>query len=118
MSEAARHEELLAALSSKGLANPVTVGGGSHAQVDGHIEDAAAQNPDQLRLRLGWTLEMQAAQGASLGRESLIVLNERDLANGFREGTRAVGLGKPTPVIAKTPGNKTDHVRNISSVNH
>jgi hypothetical protein len=62
--EADRHEQLLALLCRKLGGDPAAVARRAAADVDRHVEDAAAHTADELRLPVRRRLKMQAAQHA------------------------------------------------------
>ncbi|MNY82912.1 hypothetical protein D3C86_2253020 [compost metagenome] len=60
MGEAGRHQELLPVLGRKLDRDMLAEARRRDADVDGDIEDAPARDPDELVLREGRRLEMQA----------------------------------------------------------
>src|SRR5581483_7205238 len=68
------------------------------------VEDGAAQDPDELSLRMRRLLEMQAAQRAGRGGEREVVLDEGAVEAGGGEVAGVVPLGEIAPRIPEPPG--------------
>lgn len=82
VAETAGDVELALVLRAQLHGHPLQIRRGALAQIDGHVHDRAARDADDLRLRHGALLEVDAAQRALLGGEALVVLHglEAELA--------------------------------------
>ena len=101
--EAAGDEELAVVLFCQLYGDMLPVGGRAFADVDGYVEDPAADAAYQLALCIGRTLEVQPAHHA-VARHALVVLYELYRAYLFVELFLRKGLEKVAPGIPKDAG--------------
>ena len=98
--EALRDPELPLVLGGEHLAQPAPAGRRAAPQVDGHVEDLAADHPHQLPLRLR-QLVVEAAQHAAR-REAVVVLHEAERpAQGRLQLALVVALEEEAPGVAE-----------------
>lgn len=71
------------------------------ADVHGHVQNGAARHADQLVLGVGRRLEVQAAHGAYLRRQGVIVLHKIQVDAQLVESRPVVGLAEKPAMIAK-----------------
>ncbi len=71
------------------------------ADVDRDVEDAPARHADQLVLREGRRLEMQAAQRADRSGKRVVVLHELERDPGLGEGLAVIGLREEAAMVAE-----------------
>ena len=76
MGEADGNEKLLVILRREFGADPLAIGGGTQAEIDGHIKNGAPQAAHKLGLPVGRRLEMQAANGSLWPGQGLVILHE------------------------------------------
>lgn len=103
--EADRHQNLVPFLRREFESDPFREGRRTLANVDHDIEHPASNNANELRLRLGRKLIVQAAQRARSRGIGMVVLYEdrRDAVGG--EGLRIVGLRKEAALVAESARN-------------
>jgi hypothetical protein len=81
--------------------------------IDAYVEYRSPHASHQLTLRMRWRLKMQAAEDALLPRMDVIVLHEDSFDAMGREGVRAKGLRKKTPLVAVSGRFHQQDVRNF-----
>jgi hypothetical protein len=91
-------------------------GGRTEANIDGDIENGAADDANELSLCAGRTLEMQAANDPGLAGAGMVVLHEHRRSRRRVEGILAERLREEAPRIAVAPGREQDEVRNSQSL--
>src|ERR1700730_6663369 len=101
MREARRHENLFAAISRQRRGTPAAVTGTAAAQIDRHIEDRAAHDPDQFGLGRRRALEMQAPDGSGFSRQGLVVLDENTSDASLRVSPRVEGFEKKSARVGE-----------------
>src|SRR3984893_13375774 len=101
MREASRHENLFAAVSRQRRRTPAAVTGTAAAQIDRHIEDCAAHDPDQFGLGCRRALKMQAPDGSGFSRQGLVVLDENTSDASLRVSPRVEGFEKKSARVGE-----------------
>src|SRR5690554_676762 len=86
--------------------------GGMGTDIHSHIEEAAAQHANQLRLGNWGKLEMQSPYRANRYGERLIILNERGIDPQSMEMLRVVRFREITAVVPKLRRLDQNHFRN------
>ena len=102
MRHAARQEELTMVVSRQLNRDMLSVSRAIVTDVDGHIKHTSFDYADQFGLRIGRTLEMQAAND-TVARTRLIILYETDVVDTIRKITRIITLKKVSSGITKHP---------------
>ena len=100
MGEAGRDPELAVVLLRQLDADPLAEAGRGLAQVDGHVEDAAAGDPHELALGL-LDLVVQAAQYALAGAGVVVLHEVRREAGGVLEGLGVEALHEEAAGVAE-----------------
>ena len=102
--EPARHEELAVVILREFDGDVLSVGRGALADVNGHVEDTAADAAHELGLGVGGSLEMESAHHAA-ARHRLVVLHEVDLPSDcLVEGLLVVALEEVAARILEDAG--------------
>ena len=100
--EAGGHQNLIALFGRKRDRDPFAVGRRAAADVHGDVEGRAGDRHDELRLREGRRLEMEAAQRCLLRRQGLVDLDEIDRDAGLRgETLPVVDLAEIAAMVAE-----------------
>ena len=101
--EARRDPQLAVVLFAEFHPGPLAEGGRRFAQVDGHVEDAAAGDPHELALGL-LDLVVQAAQHTLAGAGVVVLHEVRCEAGGILEGLGVVAFHEEATGIAEDLG--------------
>ncbi len=108
MGEALRHEELAPVFRGKLDRGMLSEGRRTVADVDDHIENRAADRPDELRLAVRRCLKMQAADHSHPDRPGLVVLDEFDFDADLAEPLPAIDLGQRAALVLVLAGGECD----------
>ena len=104
MRKTRRDQQLHAVLGAQLIPHPVSVGGAAAANIHRHVKDRPPATAHQLGLRMGRSLEMQAAHGADLGGQRVIVLYEIYVDAMLGHPLAVPCLGKEAAMVAKAGG--------------
>ena len=101
--EAARNVELAAILGGESGGDMFAECRRAFADIDRHIPDCPANHANELGLRVGGRLPMEAANDA-LGREALVILDEGVGYARLMVATGVVGFAEPAAFVAEHVG--------------
>ena len=103
VSEADGHQKLQPVLAAQFDGDMAAEGRRRASEVDRDIKDAATADADELCLSEGSTLEVQASDGAGLGRQGEVILNELVNDAGRGKGFLVVGLRRSIRADRRMP---------------
>lgn len=100
MGKTFRDEELTVVVLGEFNSKMLTVGGGTHADIDGNVENGTAHAAHQLGLGVGRTLEMETAHDTT-HRLALVVLDEVDMSDFLVEVALGEGLEEIATLVVE-----------------
>src|SRR5665213_2099797 len=99
MGKSRRDEDLVPIPGAQHCCDMLTIRRRTGANIDGDIEERAAQHAQKLRLGEGCDLKMETAHDAALARQRVIVLNKIVLDPNFRKRALAEGHRKEAAIV-------------------
>lgn len=106
MRETRRHPELPAIVGRQRFADPLAVGGGTVADIDGDSEQRARGAAHQLALDMGLAPEMQATNRADFRTAGFVVLHEMIVADIPGKKVCAEGFSEIAAFVAYVAGGE------------
>ena len=107
-----RDKQLCFILRTKLQTEPFSKAWGTGSQIHSHVKDGTLYDANQLGLRMGLLLKVQAPDHTKTG-PGFIVLNEHGIHASFTESGRPEALKKITSLILKNPWLQNDQTFDI-----